>query len=125
MVAARSTTTRGTSTSKTSRRQPALWRAVPRSGLPPLASSTTTGTAFSQIGQPQGGMGTAFGDYDGDGRLDLIVTTFEHEPVSIYHNDGDGLFTHSSSQMGIAAPTNAQVKWGTGWLDYDCDGWLD
>jgi hypothetical protein len=84
-----------------------------------------SGTAFDGQGHLQGGMGVDSGDYDNDGLLDLIVTTYFAQAVSLYHNDGDGLFTVTSSTTGIGPPTTPLVGFGVLFVDLDCDGWLD
>jgi hypothetical protein len=84
-----------------------------------------SGTAFSRDGGVQGGMGVDAGDYDDDGRLDLVVTNFWMEPNALYHNDGDGLFLERSRAAGLAAATAARVGFGTRFVDVDGDGRLD
>lgn len=84
-----------------------------------------SGTAFGPDGYPQAGMGADFGDYDGDGREDLVVTTFRHEPTSIYHNDGGGLFTNAAYSTHVGAPTVPLVGYGVKWTDLDNDGHPD
>src|SRR5205085_7225548 len=84
-----------------------------------------SGTAYDGQGHLQGGMGVDSGDYDNDGRLDLIVTTYFAQPASLYHNDGNGLFTVTSSTTGVGPPTTVNVGFGVGFADLDNDGWLD
>jgi hypothetical protein len=66
------------------------------------------------------GMGAAAGDYDGDGRADLYVTSYGRN--LLYHNNGNGTFTDVTEKAGVAAP-----GWSTCavWFDYDKDGKLD
>jgi len=85
----------------------------------------TSGTAYDRDGNVHGGMGTDWGDYDGDGRLDLFVATFKDEAKSLYHNEGSQLFTDQSIPTGVAAPTSPYVAFGCRFLDVDNDGWLD
>jgi enediyne biosynthesis protein E4 len=82
-------------------------------------------TAYDGQGHLQGGMGVDSGDYDNDGRLDLLVTTYFTQVLSLYHNDGEGLFTFASNATGIGPPTMPYVKFGVGLIDLDNDGWLD
>jgi hypothetical protein len=86
---------------------------------------TRSGTAFGADGSPQAGMGVDFGDYDNDGREDLVVTTYQREPTSLYHNDGDDLFTNATFASHLGAPTSLAVGWGVKWVDLDNDGRLD
>ncbi len=67
------------------------------------------------------GMGAAWGDYDGDGDLDLVVTRFGTN--LLYRNNGDGTFTDVSAATGIGAETGFWT--GASWGDYDRDGDLD
>jgi hypothetical protein len=84
-----------------------------------------SGTAYDSSGNVHGGMGLDWGDYDNDGRLDLVVATFQHEAKNLYHNDGGGMFTESSSNVGMAEKTIPNVAFGVKFLDYDNDGFLD
>src|SRR5579872_5635133 len=81
--------------------------------------------AYSNVGQPQAGMGLDWGDYDGDGRLDLAVMTFATELKPIYHNEGHHFFTDESSQLGLTKIVSPYVAFGVKWIDADNDGWLD
>ncbi len=85
----------------------------------------TSGLAYSNVGQPQAGMGQDWGDYDNDGRLDLTVMTFSSELKPVYHNEGNRLFTDNSNQLGLSNVTIPYVAFGVKWLDADNDGWLD
>lgn len=83
------------------------------------------GAAGNEYGVPEGSMGLDYGDYDGDGRGDLFVTNYELEENSLYHNDGDGMFSHSTFAVGLAGKCRPDVGWATGFADFDSDGWLD
>lgn len=84
-----------------------------------------TGTSYSGAGIEQGSMGVAFGDYDGDGKIDLFVTNFDNEHNTLYRNLGAKGFLDVSFETKIAAPSIPFVGWGTGFFDFDNDGWLD
>jgi len=86
---------------------------------------TQSGTAFDRDGQIHGGMGTDWGDYAEDGRLDLFVATFQGEAKSLYHNDGSGQFSDVSFRTGLAQPSMPHVAFGCKLFDYDNDGHLD
>src|SRR5262249_13739910 len=68
------------------------------------------------------GMGTDAGDVDGDGRFDLVVTNFMHEPDSLYRNRGSLLFDDASYPSGIGAPTTMTLGFGVAFVDLDGDG---
>jgi hypothetical protein len=90
-----------------------------------VSRGTEAGVAYGPDGYAQGGMGVDFGDYDGDGRPDLVVTTFQREPTSLYHDDGNARFTNVAYRSGIGPPTMNQVGYGVKWVDLDNDGRLD
>ena len=82
------------------------------------------GVAVSEDGAEQGGMGVAVGDYDGSGRLSLYKTNFADEYNNLYQNEG-GAFTDVAFPSRTAQSSVPYVGWGTAFLDYDNDGWLD
>ena len=84
-----------------------------------------TGAALSLEGQERAGMGVDFGDFDRDGRLDIVVTNFSEEPDALFWNQGEKGFTDIAASAGIARPSFLPVGWGTAFFDFDNDGWLD
>jgi hypothetical protein len=87
--------------------------------------SYASGAALNELGLEQAHMGIAVGDYDHDGRDDIHVTNFADDSNLLFHNDGGGLLTDVSYPAGIAHPSIPFLGWGTHFLDYDNDGWLD
>ena len=83
------------------------------------------GVAVANDGKARAGMGVDFGDYDGDGRLDLVVTNHEFEAASLFRNLGARLFAESTAESGIGPPTLPFVGFGVVFVDYDNDGKLD
>lgn len=83
-----------------------------------------SGTGVGPHGQNYGNMAADFADFDHDGKLDLFVARFGNQPASLYWNRGTQ-FTDIAVKAGIARPTFAPVKWGTGFGDFDNDGWSD
>ncbi|NIM00999.1 MAG: CRTAC1 family protein, partial [Acidobacteria bacterium] len=69
----------------------------------------------------QAGMGTDAADYDGDGRLDLVVTNFSHDWNTLYRNDGNLIAVDATFESGIT-DTYLSLGWGTKFFDYDNDG---
>jgi hypothetical protein len=83
------------------------------------------GVSVASDGMTRAGMGTDFGDYDGDGRLDLFVTNHETEAHTLFRNLGGGLFEDVTFKSGVGTPTLPFVGFGTLFLDHDHDGDLD
>jgi tetratricopeptide (TPR) repeat protein len=83
------------------------------------------GVASNAEGGYHAGMGIAWGDVDGDAKLDLAVTNGYNESTRIYQNLGGGMFADQTSTFGVTAPTRYLVGFGVAFLDYDDDGRLD
>ncbi|HEY3853348.1 MAG TPA: choice-of-anchor tandem repeat GloVer-containing protein [Verrucomicrobiae bacterium] len=83
-----------------------------------------TGAIVTQVGA---GTACAWGDYDGDGFPDLIVTSANNVANStpqknlLYHNNRDGTFSLTNTAISVDL-----ADWrGCSWVDYDNDGNLD
>ncbi len=87
--------------------------------------SLTAGVGFSEDGEAENGMGVDFGDYDNDGRLDLVVTNFQGQTNTLYHNEGNGLFSDVSYASKIGTISLPYLAWGVSFCDYDNDGYQD
>ena len=70
-------------------------------------------------------MGTDWGDYDRDGKLDLIVCNFQWESCRLLHNEGDDRFEDRTGQACLGGPTYGTLNFGLDLFDYDNDGYLD
>jgi hypothetical protein len=88
-------------------------------------ASYASGAALDGNGREQAHMGVAVGDYDNDGRTDVHITNFSDDFNVLYRNHDGTSFTDVSFRMGVAAPSVPFLGWGTDFLDYDNDGWLD
>lgn len=91
----------------------------------------TDGTLPAAVGTDANGMGSTFGDYDGDGDLDWFITNITNAPEfpgpfggfnRLYRNDGDRTFTDVTQAAGVR---DARWGWGTAFFDYDNDGDVD
>ena len=79
------------------------------------------GVALSSNGKEMAGMGVGVGDYDCDGRLDIVRTHYMNQPTGLYHNIGKGEFEDVTAQAGLIHERRF-VSWGTGLVDLDNDG---
>jgi hypothetical protein len=85
----------------------------------------TTGTAYDGAGNRIGGMAVDWADYDNDGRPDLLATAFSAQSTVLFRQKEGGVFEDASHEAGISGPTTPLVGFGSGFLDYDNDGWRD
>jgi len=84
-----------------------------------------SGVAFNEHAVAESGMGVDMGDYDNDGDLDIVVTNYQGETNTLYQNDGTGNFWDVTAQGRLSEPTLIPLAWGTGFVDFDNDGFLD
>jgi hypothetical protein len=83
-----------------------------------------SGMAVSGNGKVYGGMGIDWGDYDNDGKLDLVIATYQNQAKGIFHNEGGVFIVQDIARLGMFSSV-PYVAFGAKWLDYDNDGWLD
>ncbi len=108
----------------------------------------TDGSVAARIGSDRNGMGSTFGDYDGDGDLDWFVTSIMDQSANcddiliqeesarvslgcrsnvsagnrLYRNDGNRSFSDATDSAGVR---DGGWGWGAVFFDYDNDGDLD
>ena len=97
-----------------------------------MAGQAGAQVTFSDIASSSGvnstllGTDIAWGDYDGDGDLDIYVTNWGTAlgvPYNhLYRNNGDDTFTDVGISSGVASDRNSS---SAAWGDYDNDGDLD
>ena len=83
------------------------------------------GAALGPSGDRRANMGVDAGDFDADGDDDLFVTELIGQGSTLYVNDGSGMFEERSTSAGIRQPSLPYTGFGTAWIDFDNDGWLD
>jgi enediyne biosynthesis protein E4 len=83
------------------------------------------GIAFSEDGVARAGMGVDAADYDHSGYPSLLITNFSNQMLSLYHNEGKGLFVDEAPQSEIGRASLLTLGFGCFFFDYDLDGWPD
>ena len=83
------------------------------------------GIAFSEDGIARAGMGVDAADYDRSGKPSIIVSNFANQMLSLYHNEGNGLFVDEAPSSEVGRATLVTLGFGCFFFDYDNDGWPD
>ena len=83
------------------------------------------GCAFSGDGREQARMGVDAGDFDHSGHLSLFTTNFSGDINTLFRSHRDGTFSDQTGPLGLGSPSLLYLGWGTGFIDYDNDTWLD
>jgi len=85
----------------------------------------TAGVAFNEAGVARAGMGVDAADIDGSGRQTLVIGNFSNEMMSLYVNDGKGLFIDEAPSSGIGRASLLTLTFACFFFDYDLDGLPD
>jgi hypothetical protein len=88
-------------------------------------TAVSAGVGFSEDGVARAGMGVDAADYDRSGHPSLIITNFANQMLSLYHNEGNGLFVDEAPQSEVGRATLTTLGFGCFLFDYDNDGWPD
>jgi hypothetical protein len=83
------------------------------------------GIGFSEDGVARAGMGVDAADYDRSGHPSVLISNFANQMVSLYHNEGNGLFVDEAPQSEVGRATLVTLGFGCFFFDYDNDGWPD
>jgi len=87
--------------------------------------AVVAGVAFSEDGVARAGMGVDASDYDHSGLASLLITNFSNQMLSLYHNEGKGLFVDEAPRSEIGRASLLTLGFGCFFFDYDLDGWPD
>jgi enediyne biosynthesis protein E4 len=87
--------------------------------------AVVAGIAFSEDGVARAGMGVDAGDYDRSGSASILITNFSNQMLSLYHNEGKGLFVDEAPRSEIGRASLLTLGFGCFFFDYDLDGWPD
>jgi hypothetical protein len=85
----------------------------------------SAGIAFSEDGVARAGMGVDAADYDRSGHPSIIITNFANQMLSLYHNEGNGLFVDEAPRSEVGRASLVTLGFGCFFFDYDNDGWAD
>src|SRR6266851_5525988 len=88
-------------------------------------SAVTAGIAFSEDGIARAGMGVDAVDYDRSGRPSIIISNFSNQMMTLYHNEGNGLFVDEAPRSSIGRNSLLTLGFACFFFDYDLDGWPD
>jgi len=87
--------------------------------------AVVAGVAFSEDGVARAGMGVDAADYDHSGIPSILITNFSNQMLSLYHNEGRGLFVDEAPRSEIGRASLLTLGFGCFFFDYDLDGWPD
>jgi len=87
--------------------------------------AVVAGVAFSEDGVARAGMGVDTFDYDRSGKTSLLITNFSNQMISLYHNEGNGLFVDEAPRSDVGRASLLTLGFGCFFFDYDLDGWPD
>src|SRR5438034_1438861 len=87
--------------------------------------AVVAGVAFSEDGVARAGMGVDTADDDRSGNTSLMITNFSNQMISLYHNEGRGLFVDEAPRSDVGRASLLTLGFGCFFFDYDLDGWPD
>lgn len=88
-------------------------------------NAVLAGVAFSEDGTARAGMGVDAGDYDRSGRPSVLISNFSNQMLSLYHNEGNGLFVDEAPRSSVGRASLLTLGFACYFFDYDLDGWPD
>ncbi|MCO8120189.1 FG-GAP-like repeat-containing protein [Stieleria sp. TO1_6] len=98
-----------------------LWTWHPQQPSSWEDSAIIDGCAFGNFGAATAAMGITASDLNQDGALDLHITNYQNEPVSLYEAIGDGL-RDQTVRRGLLRSTVGVLGFGCQGVDYDLNG---
>jgi len=87
--------------------------------------AVTAGVAFDEAGVARAGMGVDAADYDGSGRPSLVIGNFSNQMMSLYRNEGNGLFIDDAPATTLGRASLLTLTFACFFVDVDLDGHPD
>ena len=87
--------------------------------------AVAAGVAFNDAGVARAGMGVDTADFDGSGRPGLLIGNFSNEMLSLYKNEGNGLFIDDAPSSSLGRESLLSLTFACFFFDADNDGLLD
>ena len=87
--------------------------------------SWESGAMVNENAESEGSMGLTVGDSNNDTNLDIFITNFIEQSNTLYENEGDNMFFDQTTSRGLDPVGYNYSGWGTKFIDFDSDGWLD
>jgi len=87
--------------------------------------AVAAGVAFNDAGVARAGMGVDAADFDGSGRPGLVIGNFSNEMLSLYRNEGGGLFIDEAAASSLGRESLLSLTFACFFFDADNDGLLD
>jgi enediyne biosynthesis protein E4 len=87
--------------------------------------AVTAGVAFDEAGVARAGMGVDAADYDDSGRPSLVIGNFSNQMISLYTNEGKGLFIDEAPASTLGRASLLTLTFGCFFIDVDLDGRAD
>jgi enediyne biosynthesis protein E4 len=88
-------------------------------------SALLSGAAVNRDGKAEASMGVDAGDFDGNGTDDIFITHLMEETNTLFTNLDKAVFEDRTREAGLGMPGRRFTGFGTLFVDYDNDGWLD
>ena len=83
------------------------------------------GVAVDGDGKSKSNMGVAVGDFDNQGRIGILTTTFFGDYFPLFRQDKSGFYDEVSLATGVQPATRAYLGWACGFADFNNDGQKD
>jgi enediyne biosynthesis protein E4 len=85
----------------------------------------TAGVAFDEGGVARAGMGVDAADFDGSGRPGIVIGNFSNQMMTLYANEGKGLFIDEAPTSSIGRASLLTLTFACFFFDADLDGLPD
>ena len=88
-------------------------------------SSFFLGVAYKGSAVAGSGMGADAKDFNNDGQVDIFYNDLKNQLHGLFQNRGGRYFEYVSYRTQVAKLSRKFTGWGSGFIDFDNDGWKD